>query len=367
MSRRTHHFPEYAMTSDIADIKALLQQRIMGLIEVLCPEGSRAGAYWMARNPTRADTKAGSFWVLISGEPGVWCDEATGDGKKGSANKGDVIGLIAYVNGCSTGEALKWARDWLGLEKLAPGAIAQARGEAVKRDAEQDKMREAELRENQKRAFAVWLKASPSLAGTLVERYLAGRGIDLSLLPRSPGILRYDTAAWHTDAKAKFPCMVAGMSNGAGGILAIHRTWLAADGSGKAPVEHPRKMWPSFAGLVIPLWAGESGLGANEAVKKGVRETLVIVEGVEDGLSVALACPELRVWGAASLHNIANVKLPACISKVVVCADNDWGKPQAAKLLQRGLEALSRQGVEVSVARAHIGKDANDLLRGIAA
>lgn len=54
------------------------------------PDGKRVGAEWVARNPTRADNRPGSFTVNL--QTGAWADFATGD--KG----GDPISLWAYLH-----------------------------------------------------------------------------------------------------------------------------------------------------------------------------------------------------------------------------------------------------------------------------
>ena len=158
--------------------------------------------------------------------------------------------------------------------------------------------------------------------------------------------------------------MVAGLTGRDNRIVAVHRTFLAADGSNKAPVTPARKIWPNFHGAAVRLWRGESKLSIDDAAKHGVRETLVITEGVEDGLSVAMAMPDLRIWCAGSLGNLANLVLPECIDEVIVCQDNDWGKRQAQLLFNKAIDAFVSQKRELRDERSHFGKDANYALRG---
>ena len=115
-------------------------------------------------------------------------------------------------------------------------------------------------------------------------------------------------------------------------------------------------------GAAIYLWRGKSNKPAAGAPAK--TDTLVLCEGVEDGLTVALAVPEARVWCAYSLSNLGNIVIPQCAAKVIVCCDNDWGKPGAEKQLASALEKLTAQGVPVFEARSPVGKDFNDCLRG---
>lgn len=343
------------MARELADIKALLQSRILALAQHLAPEGARSGAYWIAKNPTRADRRAGSFWIKLVGIPGAWRDEATGD-------KGDVIGLIQYVTGHDFRRALEWARDWLGLARLDNDAIRKARAER-QHDAARDAAREARvLDHNRRQAKALWLRAS-GILNTPAETYLReARGIDVRALKRIPGAVRCGLRR-HKESGQTLPCLLSMMTASVDDTFAaVHAVFLAPDGSGKADVTPQRKIWPSFKGATIRLARGETGRSVADAAALGLLDTLVLCEGVEDGLAIALACPEYRVWAAGSLGNLAHITLPPTCAQVIVAADNDWGKPQATKQLEAAIIALGRQCPRISVARSAIGKDVNDAL-----
>lgn len=67
------------------------------LVRAWLPNGRLEGREWVVRNPTRADTKPGSFKInLLSGE---WADFATGDSGL------DLVSLKAYLDGLSQLEA----------------------------------------------------------------------------------------------------------------------------------------------------------------------------------------------------------------------------------------------------------------------
>lgn len=346
-------------SSDLQEIKALLQSRVHDLVRELAPDGNLSYGYWIARNPARDDRKAGSFWIMVARPgkaPGAWRDEATGD-------KGDIIDLVAYTRGLDRGQALKWARAWINFEDVPPAARRQAREDQAKARIERERKAADLLAQNRKRAFACYVEAKKAkLIGSLADRYLLGRGIDLRQLERVPGAIGFTPRMRHAESNTWWPVMVAAMTGPDGSVWAVHRTFLAGDGSGKAPVAPARKIWPSFSGAVMKLARGETGLPDAEAAKHGLLDTLVICEGVEDGLSIALARPDLRVWAAGSLGNVAYVRLPDCCERVIVAADNDWGKPQAMAQLDKALAALHAQGRPVRVARSPIGKDFNDVL-----
>jgi len=338
------------------EVAALLADRIETLVRELIPEGSRSGHYWIGR----PDRKSGSFWVNLPGarSPGTWKDAV-------SDEKGGPIDLIMRCQNCDFKAAMAWARDWLGLgnddtrqvrEKLEAARV-RASQNVVSHD--EKRLKDAAV------ARAVYLKSKrEKFLESPADHYLRGRGIDVRRLGRMPGVLGWVPAQHHVESNTEWPVMVAGFQNDAGETVAVHRTFLSNCSGAwrKAPVDPPRKIWPSFMGCAIRLWRGDSGLSIEDAAKAGLRETLVLCEGVEDGLALALAEPGFRVWCAGSLGNLSHIKLPECIDEVVLAADNDWGKRQAAALLDKAVLALARQGARVRVARSHFGKDANDAL-----
>lgn len=346
---------------DLQEIKALLQGMIEPLCRDLVPKGKRSGAYWMACNPTRDDTRP-SFWIKIHGAPGAWRDEATED-------KGDVLQLIAYIHGWDRKDyrqTLAWARNWLGIENMPAGQRAERIAQAKKASEEETQRAARRLLDDRRRAKGTWLHCQKTLIGTVAETYLAGRGIRIADLERQPGALRFSPNQKHGESGESWPAIVTAMVGSDNSIVAIHRTFLAPDGSGKAPVEPQRKIWPRYkdTGACIHLWRGETGLSHVDAAKQGLWDTLVITEGIEDGLAIAQACPEHRVWVAGTLGNIAGIRLPECCGEVIVCADNDWGRPEAQRALEQGLTALTRQGRRtVKVAHSPLGKDVNDGLK----
>ncbi|WP_136066373.1 DUF927 domain-containing protein [Modicisalibacter radicis] len=80
------------------------------------PGGKTQKREYVVKNPTRQDAHAGSFSVNL--DRGGWYDFATGD--KG----GDLVALIAYLEGCEQLEALKHLESFLGIdpERAGPGA-----------------------------------------------------------------------------------------------------------------------------------------------------------------------------------------------------------------------------------------------------
>ncbi len=84
----------------LASLPALLRRWL--------PDGRQVGREYVARNPRRADKRAGSF--KVNTRTGRWADFATGDAG------GDVISLAAYLSGTGQGDAAKNLAAMLGVE-----------------------------------------------------------------------------------------------------------------------------------------------------------------------------------------------------------------------------------------------------------
>lgn len=302
----------------------------------------------------------------------------------GSGAGGDIFGFVAYMNGWywegdkGFKRACEFLRDLLGFEKLTP-AQRENNAKAARFKQQRDEKINARNEEaERRRAFEIWREQCAPIEGTLGEVYLRdARGIDLQALPRGPrggtripSVLRFMPRAKHIDRKGVetfWPCMVAGCVDFRAGphfgkIRAIHRTFLALDGSGKAPVAPARKVWPGFEGLVIPLWRGDSDLSVGEANEHGLCETLRLSEGIENALSLVIGNPARRTWAFIALDNLGNVPLPPSIDGVMVARENDWKKLQAVEAYERGRALLGQQGRPIEEVVSFYGSDPNDTL-----
>lgn len=81
--------------------------RLLDILRRWFPDGRREGREFVARNPTRADHRPGSFKINI--DTGRWADFATGD------RGGDVISLAAYLSRASQVKAARNVAAMLGI------------------------------------------------------------------------------------------------------------------------------------------------------------------------------------------------------------------------------------------------------------
>src|SRR5207253_1161955 len=95
---------------DFAQVNRAAIAVLPALLRRWLPDGLYRGREYVALNPTRADTRRGSFKIVIAGpRAGVWADFATGD------RGGDVVSLAAYLGRCSQSEAARQLLAMLGL------------------------------------------------------------------------------------------------------------------------------------------------------------------------------------------------------------------------------------------------------------
>lgn len=207
-------------------------------------------------------------------------------------------------------------------------------------DMEANRLKEMDKAKKQEaRARECWNTAKP-IHGTLAETYLRSRGITSTI----GECLRFHGSCWHPSGQ-QLPAMVA-LVEGAE-HLAIHRTYLRADGMGKAAIEPAKAMLGSVAG-----GAGRLSDGADK---------LIVCEGIETGLSLlsGLVRGSVSVWAALSTSGMKSLSLPAQPALLTVATDGDAAGRQAGHALAERAAAL---GWQVSMLPAPDGRDWNDIL-----
>ena len=193
-------------------------------------------------------------------------------------------------------------------------------------------------------ALRMWAETL-DLRGTFVETYLASRKISFP----SAASLRFHPALKHPSG-SRWPAMVALVTDGESDKpVAIHRTYLARNGKGKAPVEPQKMMLGPTRGCAVRL---------SEAC-----ETLAIGEGLESCLS-AMQATGIPTWAALSTSGLKTLPLPANIRDVILLADGDDAGERAA---QQAARRWKNEGRRVRIARPPRGMDFNDIARCAAA
>ena len=371
----------------IAEVKAQMQARSREFVDLLLADlnPKKSGGYYQCKSPLFLHKDNEGMTVWVSGAVLSWRDHR-------AQAKGDAIDLIIHVGKADDRKgALAWAKGHLGIgDKVSDADRSRLQKEAEAAAAREAQREAEETARKVAYAKAIWLNGKPMQRGDAAWNYLtAARGIDvgqLRTLGSGLNALTCGLVDYHwppaedlkpewvrkrpSSGTSKHPAMLCAGSPvlGKDGTYqkahgGVHVTYLRGDGLGKADVPSPKKMFGRWGGCAMKLWRGETGLSDGKAAKKGMMSKLILTEGVEDALSVALAVPEARAWPVGSLAQLNSLPYPACTDDLIVCADNDWDKPAAMEALERAVARLRRAG-PVSVARSPVGKDMNDCLQG---
>ena len=228
--------------------------------------------------------------------------------------------------------------DILSAAGLRSGGYAPPDAATLaQREAEQD----AEAKKRAAQAKHVWDEAQP-IVGTIAEGYLReARSITCPL----PPALRFHASCWHGPTAKRYPALVSAVQGTS--LPAVHRTYLRADGSGKADIDPAKLMLGATAGGAVRLSDGPG--------------PLVVAEGVETGLSLlsGLLRKPATVWAALSTSGIRSLRLPDQPGRLTIAPDGDTAGREAANGLAERAHAL---GWQVSLLPAPDGCDWNDIL-----
>lgn len=295
----------------------------------LFPNGRRSGDEWRLAN-IRGDAprKMGSCVIALRGaHAGDWIDF---DGNQG----GGPISTIEEATGLNGRALIVEAAEMAGVAPGAPTRRAPPTPPPSKRDPALE--------------IAHILSAAQPIAGSPVERYLAGRGL---AVPGGADLLFHpDLTHWET--KTGYPAMLGRIRDRDGTIIGLHRTYLAIDEGAvtKAPLDKAKKMLGRVAG------------GAMRLAELGDGDRLALCEGIETGLAAMTACAGLPVWATLSTSGLEQIDLPPAARRILILADNDVSGAgmRAADAAARRLRA---QGRDVAIVLPPLeGEDFNDFL-----
>lgn len=344
----------------VSEIKAKLAAHADELARRYLPNGSYGDGRRIWTCSGIADTGKGSSMVvnLVGDRRGTWYDFGNCHADE---KRGDMIDLIRLKEPQCCGEqreAIRWAKAYLGIQdsfdpkdRRAPDPAELARRAeearilAMKREEEASRDREARARG----ARAQYLKGMP-IAGTPVEAYLVGRGLQQPAGLGWPNALRYFGDVWNRERGTKEPAMLAPMYLADGTQTAVHRTWLqpcARLGWTKLAVEKPKKALGPSKGAFIPINKGSSGKSMAH-MPEG--EPIYVTEGIEDALVVRMMRPEARIVAAYSLDNMGRILFPPAARRLVLVCDRDDRRNETAQAaLERSIALQQARGLDVQL------------------
>jgi Toprim domain len=322
----------FAMPSFIADLARRLADEAEAVCQHYLSNGHRVGQYWLvgdARN-----TPGQSLYVRLTGaaasrgRAGKWTDAANGE-------HGDLLDIIRETRGLTDIHAVAdEACSFLSLPRpdVRPDTARSTHGQRASSAAQ--------------RLLAI----SRRIAGTLAESYLRNRGITrlqslthLHFYPRC-----YIRSGPDGPPEAR-PAMIAAVTDLAGRVTGLQRTWLDPSGARKAQIATPRRAMGDLLGHAVRFGTAEDILGVGE--------------GIETTLSVREALPGLPVAAALSAAHLAAIQFPPTLRRLYILRDNDPAGAAAAQTLTNRAHSA---GIDAIVLVPHLG-DFNDDLRAFGA
>ena len=309
-----------------------LAQRLGRQAEAVCRHfldaGRRQGNYWQVGDVR--NTPGRSMFVRLKDSPkgpaGKWQDAATSE-------HGDLLDVIQESLGLSDfADVAEEARRFLSLphaeraqsKKPASKPVAPGSSDAARR------------------LFAM----SQPIGGTLAETYLRNRGI---LALHGTAGLRFHPRCYYRPDEHEpteiWPALIAAVTDLSGHVTGVHRTWLAPDGSDKAPIDTPRKAMGDLLG---------------HAVRFGIAgEVMAAGEGIESVLSVREVVPGMATAAALSASHLAAILFPDTLRRLYIVRDSD---PAGDGAMARLTERANAVGIE-AITLSPISGDFNEDLR----
>lgn len=320
---------------DASDLALRLGEHAEAVCRHYLSNGRRSGNYWTVGDVRNAPGR--SMFVRLrdspKGPPGKWTDAATGQ-------HGDLLDVIRESMGLiDFKDVASEARSFLAL----PDATREPDRTTRPPDPAPTGSTEASRR---------LVAMSKPILGTIVETYLRGRGITTL---HGTGSLRFHPRCYYRpddDGPTEtWPAMIAAVTDLDGRLTGAHRTWLAPDGTGKAPIDTPRRAMGDLLGHAVRFGVPGSVMAAGE--------------GIETTLSLRCAMPDMAMAAALSAAHLAAILFPPTLHRLYVIRDKDpAGDGARDTLIERAVEAgieaivLSPTKEDFNEDLCHLGLDA---------
>ena len=216
-----------------------LARRLANHAEAVCRRylnaGRHQGNYWQVGDVR--NTSGRSMFVRLKDGPkgpaGKWTDAATGE-------HGDLLDVIRESLGLADfADVAEEARRFLSLPHPEPEPTSRRHASTPTSSGSAEAARRL-------------LAMSRPIGGTLVETYLRHRCITTL---HGIGNLRFHPRCYYRPDEHSptevWPAMIAAVTDLDGKITGAHRTWLAPDGSDKAPIDTQRKAMGDLLGHAV--------------------------------------------------------------------------------------------------------------------
>lgn len=266
---------------------------------------------------------------------------------------GDAIAFIRDAHGLGFRAALARVAELAGVmlpelhgREPTPEELERIEDHRRRATEEMERRRgqeQADLLRRQTQARRIWTVARKSERGGLVDRYFAGRGIDVETLwPHGPP----ESLREHAGREA---AVVARLLDDRGQGCGVHRIRVAVDGDRVRKAPGPK------------LTRG--AIGVSRLAEPA--DELVLTEGIETAAAVQ-AATGVPAWAALSTSGLIRFELPeelGALSRVIIAADRDRslaGMVSARRLARRLARQLPRCSVVIAQPQAEHAPDLFD-------
>lgn len=325
---------------DAGDLARGLAENAEAVCRHYLSAGRRHGNYWLVGDVH--NTPGRSLYVRLHGgldgrgRAGKWTDGATGQ-------HGDLLDIIRESLGLlDFRDVADEARSFLALPhpetdragdrlRTAPSQRAETGGTST--DA----------------ARRLW-DASRSLSD-IADVYLRSR--DLTDRSGLAALRFHPDCYYRADADSPtetWPAIIAAVTDLEGRVTGVHRTWLAHDGRGKAPVEMPRRAMGDLLGNAVRFGTTSDVLAAGE--------------GIETVLSLHEVMPDLPLAACLSSAHLAAMAFPPTLRRLYVLRDDDPAGDHAVMTLQARTQEAGIECLVLSPRLADFNDDLRYLGRG---
>ncbi|MFG1433017.1 toprim domain-containing protein [Xanthobacter sp. V2C-8] len=314
---------------DASDLARRLSRQAEAVCRHYLSAGRKQGNYWQVGDVH--NTPGRSMFVRLKDSPkgpaGKFTDAATGE-------HGDLLDLIRESCGLlDFADVVEEARTFLSLPHPVPEPSPKRHVGTPAPSGSTEAAR---------RLVAM----SQPIGDTLVQTYLRGRGITAL---HGTGNLRFHPRCYYRPDEHSptetWPAMIAAVTDLTDRLTGAHRTWLAPDGSGKAPIDLQRKAMGDLLGHAVRF--GPPG------------EVMAAGEGIESVLSAREAIPGMATAAALSAAHLAAILFPDTLRRLYIVRDNDPAGDSARDCL---IERANAVGIEAIVLSPMLG-DFNEDLR----
>ncbi len=338
------------MTRDrITDISRRLEDRAEAVCRHYLNAGKRRGNYWQVGDLRNSPGK--SMYVRLVSTPGKpagkWHDAATGE-------HGDLFDIIRQT--CNLNyfpDVLEEAERFLGLP------VAQDHQKPECSSSSQSGKCRPHSKEAARRLFALSKPIGNPFTLTLAETFLTNRGIT-----RFDGLdsLRFHPRCYYRPEDdgptQQWPAMIAAVTDCDGAITGAHRTWLARDGSDKAPLDPPRKAMGNLNG---------NGVRFGKASRMKPESLLLAGEGIETVLSLRQFLAHMPMVACLAASHLAAFRFSPQLSielqRLYIACDRDEAGIAAGNALAERAASLSIQTVILLPRLADFNDDLRQLPR----